>query len=292
MSTPTNPRREHPSTYFVQDRSSQDELTRLYIQDDLVTRVMGGVLPEQPSPEKFRRVLDIGCGTGGWLIEVAKAYPTITLLIGVDISSKMIEFAQNEAASQKVADRVQFRTMDALRVLEFPTDYFDLVNMRFAVSYLRTWDWPRLLQEFQRITRPGGIIRLTEADIVQEADSPAYAENTEIALDAFYQAGHIFDPNSKGIANELPRLLSRYGLEEVQVQDYTLEYRAGTEMGDRFVEDMKLGLRNGIPFFRKWSRKLDRIEPVIQQTLLALEQPDFFARAHVATAWGRKAGKH
>jgi 2-polyprenyl-3-methyl-5-hydroxy-6-metoxy-1,4-benzoquinol methylase len=56
---------EHPSTYFVQDRSSKEELQRLQIQDHLLTTAMGGVLPEQLETIRLQRVLDIGCGTGG-----------------------------------------------------------------------------------------------------------------------------------------------------------------------------------------------------------------------------------
>jgi hypothetical protein len=33
MSNPTDPRKEHPSTYFVQDRSNQEELARVQLQD-------------------------------------------------------------------------------------------------------------------------------------------------------------------------------------------------------------------------------------------------------------------
>jgi ubiquinone/menaquinone biosynthesis C-methylase UbiE len=68
----------------------------------------------------------------------------MSLLVGVDVSSKMIEYAQAQAKAQNVDDRMQFRTMDALRMLEFPTNSFDLINQRFAASYLRTWDWPKL----------------------------------------------------------------------------------------------------------------------------------------------------
>jgi len=85
------PKREHPSTYFVQDRSNQDELNRLQIQDHMLTTSMGGVLPEQPDPTLFHRVLDVGSGTGGWLIEAAKAYPSMSLLVGVDASLTYVE---------------------------------------------------------------------------------------------------------------------------------------------------------------------------------------------------------
>ena len=172
MSTPTYRRREHPSTYFVQDRSSEEEITRLLIQDQMITAGMGGVLPEQPDPAIFQRMLDVGCGPGGWLIEAARTYPSMNLLVGVDVSSRMVECARAQAIAQQVSDRVEFHTMDALRMLEFPSDSFDLVNQRAGGSYLRTWDWPKLLSEFQRITRKGGVIRLTEANII-ESTSPA-----------------------------------------------------------------------------------------------------------------------
>ncbi|HLI06498.1 MAG TPA: hypothetical protein VKV40_08020 [Ktedonobacteraceae bacterium] len=41
------PRRERPSTYWVQDRSNAEEMTRLRLQDQLATAGMGGVLAEQ-----------------------------------------------------------------------------------------------------------------------------------------------------------------------------------------------------------------------------------------------------
>ena len=54
-------KKEHPSTYFVQDRSNVEEMERLRFQDELLTRNMGGVLPEQEHQERFRSVLDVGC---------------------------------------------------------------------------------------------------------------------------------------------------------------------------------------------------------------------------------------
>src|SRR5262249_30880903 len=107
--TGSSRRQEHPSTYFVQDRSNVDEMTRLRIQDQMVTAGMGGVLSEQDDPARFQSVLDVGCGTGDWLIEVAKQYPTIRRLVGVDISAKMVEYARGQATEQGVDDRVEFQ---------------------------------------------------------------------------------------------------------------------------------------------------------------------------------------
>ena len=290
MSTPTDPRQEHPSTYFVQDRSNQEELTRLQIQDQMMTTGMGGVLPEQPDPSAFQRVLDVGCGTGGWLIEAAKTYQGMTLLIGADVSSRMIEYARAQAEAQQVSDRVRFATMDALRMLEFPSDYFDLVNQRFGASYLRTWDWPKLLHEFQRVTRLGGVIRVTETDAIVESSSPALTRLYQVFIEAFYGSGHLFTSEGNGVTSQLPRLLHQYGLQDVQTRAYTLHYRAGTPEGQRFYEDTRLG-ETLLPFIRKWTRLPEDYQTLRQQALSDLQQPDFVATWSLLTAWGHKPRK-
>src|SRR5215468_9930956 len=119
-SYPTEPSKEHPSTYVVQDRSNLEELHRLEVQDMLVTTGMGGVLPELADPTTLRRVLDVGCGTGGWLTDVARAYPNIEWLVGADVSAKMVAYARAQAENLGLAGRVEFQVMDALRMLEFP----------------------------------------------------------------------------------------------------------------------------------------------------------------------------
>ena len=286
MPTPTDPRREQPSTYVVQDRSNTEELTRLQIQDHMLTTSMGGVLPEQPAPTAFERVLDVGCGTGGWLIETAKTYPALSLLIGVDVSGRMVEYARTQAATQGVADRVEFHVMDALRALEFPNGYFDLVNLRFGTSYLRTWDWPRLLIEFERLTRSNGIIRITEADMI-ESTSPALTRLLTMMGDALHRAGHLFTPpGSHGVSNELVRLLDRQGIQNIQTRVHTLVYRSGTPEGKNFFEDNKRTFHTVLPFIRKWSRVPDDYETIYQQMLNEMQKPDFLATWPLNTVWG------
>lgn len=286
MSTSNGPSREHPSTYFVQDRSNEEEMTRLQIQGQMITAGMGGVLPEQPRPASLQRVLDVGCGTGDWLLEVARTYPSISHLVGVDVSSTMIQYARAQAAAQHVDSRVQFHVMDALRMLEFPPASFDLVNQRLGMSYLRTWDWPNLLREYRRVTRPRGVIRITECNF-PASSSAALTRLSDLFIRSLSQAGHLFTPNdTNGVINGLAELLERLGLSNVQTHLYTLEHRAGTAEGQSFYQDVQHMFRILLPFFRKWSHVPDDYEDIYQQALADIQQPGFVATWTLLTVWG------
>jgi ubiquinone/menaquinone biosynthesis C-methylase UbiE len=289
MPTNHNFPHEQPSTYFVQDRSNKEEVVRLQIQDQLITAGMGGVLPEQPDPSSLRNILDVGCGTGGWLIETARTYPTITRLIGVDVSNKLLDYARAQAAEQQVAGRVEFFVRDVLRSLEFPDASFDLVNQRLGMSYLRTWDWPQTLAEYQRVTRPGGVIRITESSF-PTSGSESLTRLSALFIRALSQAGHLFiqdDPN--GVFSELPQLLQRHGLTHVQTRQHTLVHRAGTPEGQSFYEDTQHMFRTIVPFFQKWTRVPDDYEKIYQQALSDIQQPGFVATWPLLTVWGIRA---
>ena len=280
------PRREQPSTYFVQDRANREELNRLHIQDRMLTEGMGGVLPEQPDPTAFPSVLDIGCGVGAWLIELAKTTPTCKMLVGVDVSLKFIEYARSQAQAAQVSDRVEFHIMDALRMLDFPTGYFDLVNHRAGMSWLRTWDWSKLLKEYQRVCRPGGVVRITEPEVISVSSSPAFSRLLELFLQAFYQSGLFFTPTRDGLTSELARLLRQHGMQAVQTRSSTIEYRAGTSEWQHFVEDTRLTFRTLLPFLQKWTRVPDDYKTLCQQALREMHQPDFVATEEMLTVWG------
>jgi ubiquinone/menaquinone biosynthesis C-methylase UbiE len=286
MSDQAEPRPEHPSIYVIEDRSSETEMTRLHIQDQLLTSAMGGVLPEQPDPASFQRIIDVGCGTGDWLIETATTYPSISLLIGVDISNSMIEFARMQAAAAGVNDRVEFHVMDALRMLEFPEAYFDLVTHRAAASWLRTWDWRKLLQEYRRIGRPGGVVRVVESDADAQSTSPALSALYTLFRQAFYQAGRLFTPERDGLTKELAKLLRQHGFQNVQTRVFPLEYRAGTLAGDQFIENVRLSMQTFQPFMHRWMQVPDNFEEMQQQALREMQQPDFVATTRFLAAWG------
>jgi len=278
------PRKEQPSTYFVPDRTNKDERTRVQIQDTMITNAMGGVLPEQVDPANLRRIIDIGCGTGGWLVESAKTYPDIERLIGIDISNRMIEYARKQAQAEHVAGRVEFQVMDVLHTLDFPQHHFDLLNHRLGTSYLRTWDWPNLLTKYQHVTRPGGVIRITEGDICTVSSSPALTQLNDLTREAFYHAGHLFTPDNDSVPNKLPELFRHHGLTDVHTRTSLLKYLPGAE--DSFFDDVKLVFRTVVPFLRKWGRVPDNYDEIYQQALTEIQQPDCVTTWHLVTIWG------
>src|SRR5690349_18746328 len=122
MTEEQNPRRQE--IVYLIDTESSAEKARLMQQGRLLTKTMGGLLPEQRDLTRFRRVLDVACGPGEWALDLAFAYPEIEV-IGIDISQQMIEVAREQARIQGI-ENIQFHEMDATKPLDFPDNYFDL----------------------------------------------------------------------------------------------------------------------------------------------------------------------
>jgi ubiquinone/menaquinone biosynthesis C-methylase UbiE len=278
---------ESPSTYFVQDRKNEKECARLKIQDHMITMGMGGVLSEQADPTAFYHVLDVGCGTGGWVIDAAQTYPEMSL-VGIDISQHMIKYAFTQAEAHQVHDRVKFHVMDVLLPLDFPAASFDLTNLRFGISFVRTWDWSRMLGEMLRVTRPGGVVRVTEANIIHQTNSSALIQLCEMLQCAFFRAGNLFAQEATGLASELTQLFSQRGCQQVQTRGCALEYRRGTPEGDAFCEAVKLLFLTSHPFIQKWGCLAKNYDAIYRQVLEQMGQPDFFAILNLLTVWGSK----
>jgi len=288
MPAPRSHRHEPPHTYFVQDQRNKEELQRLRIQDQMMNTGMGGVLPEQSDPTHFQNVLDIGCATGGWLLDVAKNYPQIARLVGVDINERLIRYARARAQIEGLSERVHFYQMDVLRPLDFPEASFDLINQRMADSYLRTWDWRELLTEYSRLVQSGGVIRITESDFV-ESTSPALTQIISLFIQAFYQAGHLFFSDKNGTGSYLATLLRQCaGALQIQSCEHALAHHAGTQQGDRFIEDITSTFQTVEPFLRKWIALPEDYEQLCQQAEQEMQQADFVAIWHLITTWGIK----
>jgi SAM-dependent methyltransferase len=99
--------------------------------------------------ESRHDVLDVGCGTGGFAISIARH--TGASVVGCDLRPALIAYAEEKARAEGTA--VRWVVADAER-LPFDDESFDRVLMSLVVHQIR--DRGRALAEAFRTLRPGG----------------------------------------------------------------------------------------------------------------------------------------
>jgi ubiquinone/menaquinone biosynthesis C-methylase UbiE len=276
------------NTYFL-DAESNTETTRLLHMDRLVTRAMGGVLSEQ---EPFlvgtlHDVLDIACGPGGWVLDMAYTAPQAKIT-GVDISHTTIQYARALAYAQRL-ENATFQEMNAQAPLEFADQSFDLVNARFVAGFMSRDSWPALLQECKRVLRPGGILRLTETDW-SLGNCPTYVTLSSKATRALWQVGHSFAPEGTlGVTATLGPFLRKAGLQDVHMQAHVLDFSAGTEAWEPMCENLKIGMQLAQPFLLKMGAATEEeLQQLYRGSEIEMLSDDFCAVWYLLTAWGMK----
>jgi S-adenosylmethionine-diacylgycerolhomoserine-N-methlytransferase len=86
-------------------------------------------------------VLEVGCGTGRNLIQVARRYPTARLF-GFDISEAMLETARKSIARAGLSDRITLKQADATNfdaTALFGPAQFDRVFFSYTLSMIPDW---------------------------------------------------------------------------------------------------------------------------------------------------------
>src|SRR5437763_13224521 len=101
---------------YVFDPESPTELARLINQDRVITQAMGGPLSGVPDPSRLKNILDLGCGPGGWALDMAFALPDAEVE-GMDGSRRMVDYANARARTQQLPD-ASFGVMDITQPFE------------------------------------------------------------------------------------------------------------------------------------------------------------------------------
>jgi ubiquinone/menaquinone biosynthesis C-methylase UbiE len=274
---------------YILDAESGAEMARLMKQDRLLTQGMHGVLAERDDVATMHDILDIACGPGGWALDVAFAHSQINV-VGIDISSVMVEYARTQARTQGL-DNANFWVMDILKPLTFPDNSFDFVNARFLVGLMPAAAWPKLLDECRRITRPGGIIRLTEFDEPGLTNSPAYEQWKAITFSATRKAGLTSAPDGRhfGITPVISHLLIDAGFEKLDRKAHVIDFSAWTEAHETMYQNCMVAFKLVQPFIAKMGiATQEELDEKYQQMLIEMMQKDFYGLWYYLTVWGQK----
>jgi SAM-dependent methyltransferase len=278
---------QNEPTYFI-DAENAAEMARLMNQDRIITENMGGLFPEQPNLSSVSDILDIGCGPGGWVLDVAYTYPTWHV-VGFDVSRLMIEYARAQAKVQKL-NNASFKVMDALKPLDFPNNSFDLVNARFISGFMPPASWPILMQECWRILRPAGILRLTEPEfpISNSLASEKLYGMIARALQAVRQS---FSPDGRhvGITPMLTRFLRNAGFQNIRKTAHALDSSAGTEEFTSQYQNTMVFLKLLQPFVVKTGISIQQeVEGLYQQALAEMMSDSYCVVWYYLTVSGEK----
>ena len=131
-------------------------------QTSWVTAEESSEIPRTLRLTKASNVLDVGCGSGRYALQVAETIECRVL--GVDINEAGIRTAEQLAAASKISERVQFEVCDLAKPLHFGSAQFDAIFSNDVLCHIP--GRPALLRELFRVLRPGGRFLFSDALVI------------------------------------------------------------------------------------------------------------------------------
>ena len=112
-----------------------------------------------------RSILDVACGTGIWPREMAQEYPSADVW-GFDINMEPLEEAKRRlTALGTYPQNFHFRNATALEPFPFEDARFDFTHARLMSTWLPMAQYPQVVAEMLRVTRPGGYLELVDFEV-------------------------------------------------------------------------------------------------------------------------------
>lgn len=128
-------------------------------------------------------IIDFGCGNGSLLLRAS--YKGKASLVGIDISEKAVNSAENIARDNDLEDRSEFICGGIEKLSQFEENEFDAGILSNVVDNLLPEDARELLSKFHRIIEPDGKILLKLNDYVDPEQLEEWG--SEEISDGFYK---------------------------------------------------------------------------------------------------------
>ncbi len=162
--------------------------------------------------EDGHRILDIGCGLGHEVQELASLVGSDGRVVGVDNNAPLIAEARRRTEGSHTP--LEFFVGDAGK-LEFSDNAFDLCRAERFLIFLE--DPEKALAEMVRVVRPGGTVVISDFDYARmrvEVSDPALMDRVRKI--------RVQSVPSALIGRELPSLFHEMGLQEVKVVPHVI----------------------------------------------------------------------
>ncbi|CAH1764378.1 15150_t:CDS:10, partial [Entrophospora sp. SA101] len=214
---------EESCEFLPVDRKS---MSKMEILEILSQHIWNGKF-SSPVKEKLENggasVIDIGCGPATWLMFMAEEFPKSSF-VGIDI---VIDSKKELPTNLAI---IEHNIFDGL---PFPNDTFDFVRQKSMLGSLTTGQWPFVIDELIRITKPGGwiefmviitkynneILKLRESRGIIVGPFYKYIERKLITTDKIIEINHQmkkFPLGGHGIIGEMFRQVITDSIETIR----------------------------------------------------------------------------
>ncbi len=204
-----------------ENRWDVDEVFRTGIAD--IDHVMDIVLA-RGRPLARRNALDFGCGVGRLSQPLANYFEHV---VGVDISTTMLELARR---FNRCGSRVEYLHNNDDHLAMFPSASMDFVYSNLVLQHMPPKHALNYINEFFRITRPGGCIVFQLPSHIAEEYLPS--DYTETPLPEQACRAEIT------LAEAAPTVLPQAGKTTIQVRVKNI---SAQDWGQRKVRQLNLG---------------------------------------------------
>ncbi len=259
------------------------EMSRLNFQHYMFRYALGR---DYSAPIKTpRAVLDVACGTGRWAREMARRFPYASV-IGFDLNRDQLDASLAEGMDT-LPENCTFVPGDALQPFEFPEGSFDFVMARACSSFIPVMQWPQVVSEMTRVTRPGGWVEVRDFGLVRSPN--ASLNELTLRFASLAQARGIHP----GSGPFLKQYLAAARLRDVDVKHVTV--RSGNKRGTRAGQLMLIDYlalmervtptveRAGVDSAQHWQMLLGRARAETR-----LFPDDQSAETELTVAYGRR----
>ncbi len=130
-----------------------DPINRLFGADRFRRRLI-----EQAQLTRGQRLLEVGCGTGSLLIDIARSHPDLEL-VGLDPDEKALTRAKRKARQAGVRVRLDRGFSDAM---PYEDASFDRVLSSFMYHHVPAEEKAAMFREIYRVLKPGGRLELVD----------------------------------------------------------------------------------------------------------------------------------
>lgn len=190
---------DDPAKNFSFDGAAARRVEQVYLTPDIVAqRHATRALLDLKQGES---VLDVGCGPGFLLAEMADEVGSTGRIVGVDVSADMLALARSRCAAKKT---IELREANALS-LPFADQTFDAVVSTQVYEYVV--EIATALKEAARVVRPGGRLLIVATDWESSVWNSSDDARTARVLEAWREHGA-----DSRLPRSLPKRLRDAGL--------------------------------------------------------------------------------